>query len=35
MTLEEYLKSKGFIIKKTKYGNIVTIKIKKDNKENK
>ncbi len=32
MTLEEYLKSKGFIVKKTKNGNIVTIKIKKETK---
>lgn len=35
MTIEEYVKSKGWEVKKTKKGRIVTIKIKKDNKENK
>lgn len=32
MTIEEYLKSKGYKVEKTKNGNIVTIKIKKENK---
>lgn len=32
MTLEEYLKSKGYELEKTKNGEIVTIKIKKENK---
>lgn len=32
MTLEEYLKSKGYKLEKTKNGEIVTIKIKKENK---
>lgn len=32
MTLEEYLKSKGYKLEKTKTGEIVTIKIKKENK---
>lgn len=32
MTIEEYLKSKGYEVEKTKNGDIVTIKIKKENK---
>ena len=32
MTIEEYLKSKGYDVEKTKDGDIVTIKIKKENK---
>ena len=32
MTIEEYLKSKGYTVEKTKNGDIVTIKIKKENK---
>lgn len=32
MTLEEYLKSKGYKVEKTKNGEIVTIKIKKETK---
>ncbi len=31
MTMEEFIKSKGWEIKKTKKGKIVTIKIKKEN----
>ena len=32
MTIEEYCKSKGYKVEKTKNGNIITIKIKKENK---
>ena len=32
MTLEEYLKSKGYKVEKTKNGDIVTIRINKENK---
>ena len=32
MTIEEYLKSKGYAVEKTKNGDIVTIRIKKENK---
>ena len=32
MTIEEYLKSKGYNVEKTKNGDIVTIRIKKENK---
>ena len=32
MTMEEFIKSKGWEVKKTKKGRIVIIKIKKENK---